>query len=90
MTMAAVIESRTAEAPAWSKTSRIAGIDILHDLVQGEAIWRGLEDQQQLGTPYQRFDLLSRWQRQVGSARACGPSSWWPMTENADRCCCCR
>jgi CelD/BcsL family acetyltransferase involved in cellulose biosynthesis len=66
MTMAAVIENRTAEAPARSKASRIAGIDILHDLGQAETIWRGLEDQQHFSTPYQRFDFLSAWQRQVG------------------------
>ena len=45
MTMAAAIESRTAEAPAWSKPSRIAGVDIFDDLGQAEAIWRSLEDQ---------------------------------------------
>src|ERR1700722_1118664 len=67
MTMAATIESRTGQAPAWSKTSRIASVEIVHDLDRAEAIWRGLEDQQQLSTPYQRFDLLSLWQRQVGA-----------------------
>jgi len=66
MTIAAAIESRTAEARAWSKASRIASVDILHDLAEAEAIWRGFEDQQQFHTPYQRFDLLSNWQRQVG------------------------
>jgi CelD/BcsL family acetyltransferase involved in cellulose biosynthesis len=66
MTMAAAIESRTAGAPAWSKTSRIASVELVHDLGEAEAIWRGLEDAQQFSTPYQRFDLLSCWQRQVG------------------------
>ena len=66
MTMAAAIESRTAEAQTWSKASRIASVDILHDLVPAEAIWRGLEHQQQFSTPYQRFDFLGPWQRQVG------------------------
>src|ERR1700694_4139051 len=66
MTVAAAIESRTAEAPAWSMTSRIACVDILHALGHAEAIWRGLEDQQQFSTPYQRFDFLGPWQRQVG------------------------
>ena len=66
MTMAAAIESRMAEAPAWSKASRIAGIDILHDFAQAETIWRGLEHQQHFSTPYQRFDFLEPWQRQVG------------------------
>jgi CelD/BcsL family acetyltransferase involved in cellulose biosynthesis len=66
MTMAAAIESRTAEAPAWSKTSRIASVDIIHDLTEAETVWRALEDQQHLSTPYQRFDFLGSWQRQVG------------------------
>ncbi len=64
--MAAAIESRTAEAKAWSKPSHIASIDILHDLSRAEAIWRGLEDQQHFSTPYQRFDFLEPWQRRVG------------------------
>jgi CelD/BcsL family acetyltransferase involved in cellulose biosynthesis len=66
MTMAAAIENRTAKAPAWSKASRIAGVEILHDLGQAETVWRRLEDQQNFSTPYQRFDFLSAWQRQVG------------------------
>src|ERR1700688_1256425 len=65
MTMAAAIESRTA-APAWSKASRIASVDILGDLGQAETIWRRLEDQQHFSTPYQRFDFLGPWQRLVG------------------------
>jgi CelD/BcsL family acetyltransferase involved in cellulose biosynthesis len=36
------------------------------DLGQAETIWRSLEDQQQFSTPYQRFDFLGPWQRQVG------------------------
>ena len=66
MTMAAAIESRTAQAPAWSKPSRIASVDILSDLGKAETIWRHLEDQQHVSTPYQRFDFLSPWQRLVG------------------------
>ena len=66
MTMAAAIESRTAGAKAWSRTSRIAGVEIFGDLDQAEPIWRSLEDKQQISTPYQRFDFLSTWQRRVG------------------------
>jgi CelD/BcsL family acetyltransferase involved in cellulose biosynthesis len=73
MAMAAAIESRTAEAPARSKASRIAAIDIVHDLGQAEAIWRGLEDPRQLSTPYQRFDFLGPWQRQVGARESLQP-----------------
>src|SRR5450432_978497 len=67
MTMAAAIESRTAEAKAWSRSSRIAAVDIVHDLGEAETVWRGLEAQQQFCTPYQRFDFLGPWQRQVGA-----------------------
>jgi CelD/BcsL family acetyltransferase involved in cellulose biosynthesis len=65
MTMAAAIESRTAEATAWSRTSRIASVDIVDDLGGAETVWRGLEAQ--FATPYQRFDFLGAWQRQVGA-----------------------
>jgi CelD/BcsL family acetyltransferase involved in cellulose biosynthesis len=73
MTMAAAIESRTADAPARSRTSRIARVDILTDLGPAEPIWRRLEDPTQLFTPYQRFDLLANWQRQVGSRENATP-----------------
>jgi CelD/BcsL family acetyltransferase involved in cellulose biosynthesis len=72
MTMAAAIESRTAQAKAWSRTSRIAGVDILGDLNQAEPIWHSLEGQQ-FSTPYQRFDFLSAWQRQVGEREGFAP-----------------
>lgn len=73
MTLAAAIENRTAEAPAWSRTSRIAGVDIVHDLGRVETIWRGLEDQQQFSSPFQRFDFLMRWQRAVGDREKLQP-----------------
>ena len=73
MTMAAAIESRTAEAKAWSRSSRIASVDIVSDLGKAETVWRGLEVQQQFSTPYQRFDFLSRWQRQVGARENLSP-----------------
>jgi CelD/BcsL family acetyltransferase involved in cellulose biosynthesis len=65
MTMAAAIESRKAEPKAWSRANRIASVEIVHDLAQAETVWRGLEAQ--FSTPYQRFDLLAAWQRQVGA-----------------------
>src|SRR3954471_5386506 len=66
MTMAAALEGRTAQTPAWSKPGRVAAVDIFADLGQAEAIWRELEEWQQSHTPYQRFDFLAAWQRQVG------------------------
>jgi CelD/BcsL family acetyltransferase involved in cellulose biosynthesis len=66
MTMAAAIERRTAQATARPKSRRLAHVDILDDLDRAEAIWRGFETRSPLATPYQRFDFLSAWQRQVG------------------------
>src|SRR5438874_3221105 len=73
MTMAAAIEDRTADSNAWSKASRIAGIDIVHDLTAAEGIWRKLEGAQTSFTPYQRFDFLGAWQRQVGEREGLVP-----------------
>jgi CelD/BcsL family acetyltransferase involved in cellulose biosynthesis len=73
MTMAAAIESRTGQAPAWSKASRIASVEILSDLDQAETVWRSLEDQHQLSTPYQRFDFLKPWQFEVGERESLQP-----------------
>jgi CelD/BcsL family acetyltransferase involved in cellulose biosynthesis len=73
MTMAAAIESRTADAPAWSKTSRIASVDFLDDFGKAETIWRGLENQQHVSTPYQRFDFLRPWQQLVGEREGLRP-----------------
>ncbi|MFL6793007.1 MAG: GNAT family N-acetyltransferase [Bradyrhizobium sp.] len=73
MTTAAAIEGRTAETFAWSKPSRIAGVDIIHDLAAAETIWRSLEQQTQSCTPYQRFDFLGSWQQQVGEREGLCP-----------------
>jgi CelD/BcsL family acetyltransferase involved in cellulose biosynthesis len=73
MTMAAAIESRTADASPCSRTSRIGRIDILHDLGQVGTIWRSLEDQQYFSTPFQRLDFLMPWQRQVGDREKLQP-----------------
>jgi CelD/BcsL family acetyltransferase involved in cellulose biosynthesis len=73
MTMAAAIESRTAEAATRPTASRIAAVDIVSDLGEAEPIWRGLEDQTQLSTPYQRFDFLGAWQRNAGEREGIRP-----------------
>jgi CelD/BcsL family acetyltransferase involved in cellulose biosynthesis len=72
MTMAAVMQSR-AGTQAWSETSRIVRVDIVTDLNEAEAVWRSLEQSNQLSTPYQRFDFLAAWQRQVGEREAIKP-----------------
>jgi CelD/BcsL family acetyltransferase involved in cellulose biosynthesis len=73
MTMAAAMQSRTAESPARSKASRIAQVDIVGDLAEAEPVWRALEEPDHLSTPYQRFDLLSPWQRLVGQIEGARP-----------------
>jgi CelD/BcsL family acetyltransferase involved in cellulose biosynthesis len=73
MTMAAVIESRLAGTPAASRLSRIARIDIVHDLRAAEPIWRELEDSAQFSTPYQRFDFQAAWQTHVGEREGVRP-----------------
>src|SRR5947199_9887096 len=72
MTMAAVIESRAADE-ARSQPSRIARVEILHDLAAAEPVWRSLEQSAAFCTPYQRFDLLSAWQRHVGAREGVEP-----------------
>lgn len=71
MTIAAAIESRTAETPARSKVSRVTRVDVVRNLSDAEPVWRELESQ--LATPYQRFDLLSAWQREVGARENAEP-----------------
>jgi CelD/BcsL family acetyltransferase involved in cellulose biosynthesis len=72
MTMAAVMESR-AGTQAWPEASRIARVDIVTDLSEAEAAWRSLEQPEQFSTPYQRFDFLKHWQRQVGEREGIRP-----------------
>src|SRR5436190_1007280 len=73
MTMAAAIDGRTAQASHWSKTSRIAAVDIVRDLGKAEAVWRELEGHHVAHTPYQRFDFVAAWQRQVGEREGAMP-----------------
>jgi CelD/BcsL family acetyltransferase involved in cellulose biosynthesis len=72
MTMAAVMQSR-AGTQAWSETSRIAGVELVSELREAEMVWRSLEQASQFSTPYQRFDLLEAWQRQVGAREGVSP-----------------
>lgn len=73
MTMAAAMQSRTAEAPARSKASRIAHVDVVTDVAEAEAVWRAFEQPGHLFTPYQRFDLLCPWQQLVGPHEGASP-----------------
>jgi CelD/BcsL family acetyltransferase involved in cellulose biosynthesis len=73
MTMAAAIESPTAEAAPRAKPGRIARIDIVSDFGSAESAWRTLESPGQLFTAYQRFDLLQCWQRETGAREGATP-----------------
>jgi CelD/BcsL family acetyltransferase involved in cellulose biosynthesis len=73
MTMAAAIESRTAQAAVRSQPGRIARVDIIGDLGQAEPVWRSLAEPPHLSTAYQRFDFLSAWQSQVGQRENLSP-----------------
>jgi CelD/BcsL family acetyltransferase involved in cellulose biosynthesis len=73
MTMAAAIENGTADTQTWSKPGRIASIDIVRDLAGAEATWRTMENARQSCTPYQRFDFVSAWQRNVGAREGLTP-----------------
>ncbi len=72
MTMAAAIEG-TASADSWSRPHRVAAVDIIGDMSRAETIWRDLETRRVSQTPYQRFDFLSAWQRQVGEREELSP-----------------
>src|SRR5882757_9573493 len=71
MTMAAAIENPTADVKTWS--GRIAGIELVRDLAGAEGIWRGLENARQSCTPFQRFDFVAAWQRNVGTHEGLTP-----------------
>ena len=73
MTMAVAIDGRTAQARHRSEASRIATVDIVSDLGKAEAAWRELESRNSTHTPYQRFDFLGPWHRQVGEREGCLP-----------------
>jgi CelD/BcsL family acetyltransferase involved in cellulose biosynthesis len=66
MTLSAVIDSRTAQPSARSRTAGIARVDIIPDLAAAEPIWRALESKGGLSTPYQRYDFLKAWHSHAG------------------------
>jgi CelD/BcsL family acetyltransferase involved in cellulose biosynthesis len=73
MTMAAAIESPTAEAALRSKPGRLASVELIGDLDEAEAIWRALEGPGHFSTAYQRFDFLNAWQSQAGTRENLSP-----------------
>jgi CelD/BcsL family acetyltransferase involved in cellulose biosynthesis len=73
MTMMAVLTEARAADRAAAVRSRIARVEVIHDVNIAEPIWRALEQTGQYASPYQRFDFLSAWQRHVGSAERVEP-----------------
>lgn len=71
--IATAIESRTTQAIALSRSRRVASVEIVHDLAAAETVWRSLESPNHSATPYQRFDFLAAWQRQVGERAGLSP-----------------
>jgi CelD/BcsL family acetyltransferase involved in cellulose biosynthesis len=51
----------------------VARVEIYLDMPAAEPAWRQLEDGGPLATPYQRFDLLAAWLRQVGARTGVTP-----------------
>jgi CelD/BcsL family acetyltransferase involved in cellulose biosynthesis len=52
---------------------RFANIQIFDDLTSVEPIWRQLERDDAVKTPYQSFDFLASWQRQLGTPAGVTP-----------------
>lgn len=71
--MTAAIDGSDAPAKPAGALSRIADVEVLQDLTAAEPVWRTLQQPEQLSTPYQRFDLLAAWQRNVGAAAQISP-----------------
>jgi CelD/BcsL family acetyltransferase involved in cellulose biosynthesis len=58
---------------AANRPVRVARVEVFDDLASSEPAWRRLEAAPALATPYQRYDLLAVWQRQVGSGSGVTP-----------------
>jgi CelD/BcsL family acetyltransferase involved in cellulose biosynthesis len=52
---------------------RIAHVEIFDELSAAESVWRWLERDDAVKTPYQSFDLLSLWQSHIGAPGGVSP-----------------
>jgi CelD/BcsL family acetyltransferase involved in cellulose biosynthesis len=57
-----------ADGSAW-----IAAVQVQDNLAAVEAVWRHLQSEQALATPYQNYDFLASWQRCVGARTGVNP-----------------
>jgi CelD/BcsL family acetyltransferase involved in cellulose biosynthesis len=56
-----------------SGAGRIARVNLFKDFASAEFYWRWLERERAVATPYQRYDLLEPWQRNVGQHAGFAP-----------------
>ena len=61
------------ESPSPGRAGRFACIQIFEDLPSAEPVWRALERDQAVKTPYQSFDLISAWQSHIGAPAGVAP-----------------
>lgn len=73
MTTAAALQSTTEHSQMQAGSSRIARVDILRDMTEAQAVWRAFENADCLSTPYQTFELLNSWQKNVGEHEGAAP-----------------
>ena len=72
--MTAVVESNSVATRERSMPSRIARVEVLHDMRAAEQIWRQFETADDcLLTPFQRYDLQAAWQEHVASPQGVRP-----------------
>ena len=55
------------------RPDKVARIEIFDDFAAAESHWRRLESEGALATPYQSFDLMAAWQREVGARTGVTP-----------------
>jgi len=53
--------------------TRLARVEIFHDMAAAMAPWRALESGDSLATPYQGYDILQSWHRHVGAHSGISP-----------------
>lgn len=73
MAMAAALQSPTANLQATAGSTRIARVEVIRSMTEAERIWRAFEGAEFLSTPYQRYELLDAWQKNVGAVERATP-----------------
>jgi CelD/BcsL family acetyltransferase involved in cellulose biosynthesis len=64
---------RNADASRHAAGAELARIEIFDDLASVETVWRRLEQENAVKTPYQSFDFVESWQRHVGAQSGMTP-----------------